>query len=127
MKNSWKKSFNYWTHFSSVAEANAAAKNTSYASELRNKRLKEKQKNMFRAIKWTLQDKQVTTSISEVVKIIDEKEISITKKEEIEREIIQANDQKYRQTNDTPFMTDILPDEGFLGDTLSSKLILQGE
>ena len=127
IKNNGKDSSLRDEWYDQLAEANAQANNTTFAAELKNKRQKEKQKQMFRAIKWTLKENNSNPAISEVTELINGEEILLNSKDEVENSIIKANDQKYRQTNDTPLMTDLLPDVGFLGDTLSSKKILDGE
>ena len=113
--------------YEQLAEAKAAANNTSFASELKNKRQKEKQKQMFRAIKWATANNTVNTAISEVTETVNGEEVTLTSKDEVEQAIITANDKKYRQTNDTPLLNELLPDFGFLGNTPVCTNILNGE
>ena len=70
---------------------------------------------MFRAIKWTIKDKLVSPIISEVEDTINNEVVLLTEQHQVEQAIIWANDKKYRQTNDTPLMSEFLPDVGFLG------------
>ena len=66
------------------------------------------------------------TSISEVIEVRNGEEILLTEKSEVEKAIITANYLKYRQTNDTPLMSTLLPDFGFLGNTIEFQDILKG-
>lgn len=113
--------------YEQLANAKAEANNTSFASELKKKRQKEKQKRMFKAIKWTISEKIDNTSISELTETRNGEEIRLTSRHEIEEAIIKANDNKYRQTNETPLMSELLPDFGFLGSTQRCKDVLSGD
>ena len=113
--------------YEQLANAKAAANNTTFAVELRLKRQKEKQKRMFRAIKWTIKDKMINPIISEVEETVNNEEVLLTDKHQVEQAIIKANDKKYRQTNDTPLMSELLPDVGFLGIAPACTNILNGD
>ena len=89
-------------------------------------RQREKQRQVFRAMKWTLRGTEADFSISQVYETKNGQELLRTSKDEVEMAIIQANDTKYRQTNDTPAMSLLLPDLGFLGTSPACKDILQG-
>ena len=82
---------------------------------------------MFRSIKWTLNDSVTNSAISEVTDIVDGQEKTLTDKDDVEQAILKANDKKYRQTNDTPLMSVLLPDFGFLGDNPTCRKILNDE
>ena len=109
-----------------LAAAKAAANNTSLASELLQQRQREKQRHAFRAIRWSTKNTSEDFSISQVEETINGVTHLRSSKDEVESAIIQANDQKYRQTTDTPQMSDLLPDLGFLGNTQACEEILQG-
>ena len=53
--------------FDNLAAAKAAANNTSLASELTRQRQKEKQRQAFRAIKWTLHGTEEDFSITQSI------------------------------------------------------------
>jgi hypothetical protein len=82
---------------------------------------------MFRAIKWTIKDKSINPIISEVEDTINNEVVLLTEQHQVEQAIITANDKKYRQTNDTPLMSELLPDVGFLGTAPACKDILNGD
>lgn len=55
--------------------------------------------------------------------------VDITDKEEMEQVIQETNEQKYRQTENTPFMTSplhVLKDFGYLGIVEAAKMVLDG-
>ena len=112
--------------FENLAAAKAAANKTSLATELKQQRQKEKQRQAFRAIRWTTKDTEHDLSISQIHETINGTTYLRTTKQEVEAAIISANDRKFRQTNDTPVMTDLLPDFGFLGSTTATQEILNG-
>ena len=112
--------------FEDLAAAKAAANKTTLASELLQQRQREKQRQAFRAIKWSVKNSSADFSISQVAETINGVSHLRSSKEEVEHAIIQANDQKYRQTTDTPPMSDLLPDLGFLGNTSACNDILKG-
>ena len=113
--------------FEDLAAAKAAANKTSLASELLQQRQREKQRQAFRSIKWSLQTSELDTSISQVTEMIEGREHIHSSKEDVETAIIKANDKKYRQTVDTPPMSTLLPDLGFLGNTAACSDILKGK
>ena len=94
------------------------------AAELSKQRQREKQRQAFRAIKWTVSDESPTLSISQVQEIVNGTPYLRVQKEEVESAILTANDTKFRETNDTPAMTSLLPDLCFLGTTQASQDIL---
>ena len=69
----------------------------------------------------------MNTAISEIEEVSNGISSLVTEQDKVEQSIIKANDKKYRQTNDTPLMSDLLPDLGFLGDSPACKKILKGE
>ena len=110
----------------SLAAAKAAANNSTLAAELLQQRQREKQRHAFRSIIWATKGTSTDFSISQVTTSVNGVTQVHSSKEEVESAIIAANDAKYRQTNDTPAMSILLPDLGFLGNTPSSQEILQG-
>ena len=109
-----------------LAAAKAEAGDTNSATELQQLRQKEKMRQAHRQIKWCLHHENMTGPITEVTEISNTQTIKHTDKCSVEQAIIKANDKKYRQTNDTPPMTTLLPLLGRYGTTKAARQILDG-
>ena len=109
-----------------LAAAKAAANQTTLASELLQQRQREKQRQAFRAIKLSTRSEDTNVAITQVIETINGVPHLRTSKEEVEAAILAANNAKYRQTGDTPTMSTLLPDLGFLGNTTTCADILNG-
>ena len=79
-----------------------------------------------RQIRWCLHHETATPPISEVTEIVNDSLTHHTTKFTVEQAILKANNAKYRQTNNTPPMTTLLPILGLFGTTPAAKQILQG-
>ena len=112
--------------FENLAAAKAAANQTTLASQLLQQRQRENQRQAFRAIKWSVRSTQTNFTISQVYETENGRAHLRSTKSEVERAIVRANDQKFRQTNDTPTMSTLIEDFGFLGNTNACHDILQG-
>ena len=109
-----------------LAAAKAAVNQTTLASELLLQRQKEKQRQAFRAIKWSTRTSDTNAAITQVTENVNGHSHLHSSKEAVETAILTANDAKYRQTVDTPPMSFLLPDLGFLGNTQPCIDILNG-
>ena len=109
-----------------LAAAKAAVNQSTLASQLLQLRQREKQRQAFRAIRWAVRDSGTDFSITQVYENINGQEVLRSSKEEVEKAIVEANDKKFRQTNNTPAMSTLLPDLGFLGTTPECQEILRG-
>ena len=109
-----------------LAASRAAAGNHDSSTELRNLRQKEKIRTAHRQIRWCLHQDSITPPITTVTEVSNNNIIHHTNQLTVEQAIRKANEKKYRQTNDTPPMTTLLPILGFLSDTPEAKQILQG-
>ena len=109
-----------------LAAARAANGNRNSITELTQLRQREHLRRAYRQIKWCLHHDTTTGPITEVTEILDGQTLHHNNKFTVEQAILTANNKKYRQTNDTPPMTSLLPILGFLGTTTDSQKILQG-
>ena len=109
-----------------LAAAKAEAGNLNSATELVALRQKEKLKRAHRQIRWCLHQESTTPPITNVTEISNNTTIHHHNKLTVENAILNANDNKYRQTNDTPPMTSLQPILGFLGTTPAAHQILKG-
>ena len=64
--------------------------------------LKEKQRQAFRAIKWSTRMTDTNVAITQVTETINGTSHLRSSKDAVETAIVTANDAKYRQTVDTP-------------------------
>ena len=109
-----------------LAAAKAEAGNLNSVSVLHNLRQKEKMRRAHRQIRWCLHHDTLTAPITEVTAISNNTTTRHTTKFTVEQAILKANNNKYRQTNDTPPMTTLLPILGHFGISPASQQILQG-
>ena len=109
-----------------LAAAKAEAGNQNSASELHKLRQKEKMRKAYRQIRWCLHHESYTGPITEVTEIVNNTTIHHLNKFSVEQAILKANNRKYRQTNDTPPMTSLLPILGPFGTSTAAQQILQG-
>ena len=110
-----------------LAAAKAEAGNNNSVSELHNLRQREKMRAAHRQIRWCLHHESTTAPITEVTEISHNTIIHHQDKTAVEQAILAANDRKYRQTNDTPPMTTLLPILGNYATTPAAAAILQGQ
>ena len=109
-----------------LAAARAEAGRLNSANELAALRQKEKLRRAHKQIRWCLHHESSTPPITTVTEISHNTTIHHHNKLTVEKAILTANDKKYRQTNDTPPMTSLLPILGFLGVTPAATQILKG-
>ena len=109
-----------------LAAARAEAGQSSSANELHSLRQKEKIRRAHRQIRWCLHHESITGPIMEVTEIENTTVIQHNDKCSVEQAILTANDNKYRQTNDTPPMTTLFPILGRFGITPAAHQILNG-
>ena len=111
---------------SQLAAARAEAGSKDSATELSNLRQKERIRMAHRQIRWCLHHDSTTGPITEVTEVINDVTLHHHDQSNVENAILKANNNKFRQTNDTPPMTSLLPIIGFLGTTPAAQQILQG-
>jgi hypothetical protein len=110
------------------AEALAAENNTDKAKILQTLMHHETQRKTAKKIKY-LRGKVIVGSTSIIsVTTPEGGSVDITKKEEMERAIMEANEKKYKCSFHTPFMVPpLLPDFGYIGTSRSAQEVLMGE
>ena len=109
-----------------LAASKAEAGNTNSVQELLQLRQREHMRRAHRQIKWCLHKDDSTPPITEVTEIQNNITAHHSDKCTVETAIITANNRKYRQTNDTPPMTTLLPILGTFATTPQATQILQG-
>ena len=113
-----------WLEQLAAAKAQQGQKNS--VSILHNLRQREKMRQAFRQIRWCLHHETITPPITEVTEIRNNLTIRHSQQSTVETAILNANNNKYRQTNDTPPMTSLYHLLGKYGITPTAQQILQG-
>ena len=116
------------TWIESLCEARAAVGNTSKEQELKNRMTREKQRKDARIIQ-RVNGNMRSGSLTSVVAPNNEGDwVEVTKKEEMEKALLQENCRRFNQAKETPFLQQPLLDlVGPLGTGPAAAAILKGE
>jgi len=109
-----------------LAAHRADTHGTSFAQEIRQLCQREKIRYAFCHIRWCSSNNVTSLSVLELHQVENGVTTTLSTKEQVEGAIIEANDKKYRQTNNKPLMSVLHHEVDFIGDLTACQDILNG-